>query len=179
MKYYIFLLIGAMDTTYSLAQDSVPLVKNAIIYRIKIKEQNQRVSRGYLGRITDSMLYLSASPISVNLKGVDPSILKPFDYKNISMARLERRKLGSIGKGLLIGATIGALFGVIAGGSSKIFGGERSASEKGSILGTTVGLGSFMGGIIGLTVRKTFMIHGKKERFEKMQELMTQKIYNN
>jgi membrane associated rhomboid family serine protease len=165
----------------NMAQDTAS--RQTKMYRITLKGENRQMSKGYLAMITDSVLYVSASPVPVNLMSINPAFLKPFDYGSINTVSLRRK--GSIGRGLWKGALIGTVIGVIAGLASGNDDPNKdwfamTAGEKAFGLGITGAVGGgLIGTIIGAVARKKFIINGKKEKFREMQLSVLERIYAN
>jgi hypothetical protein len=145
-------------------------LNKAAIYKVKLTQMTGQTISGILGAFTDTSIVLVAVSGGSGLS-------TSFDYHSIRSVRFKR--VGSTGRGILIGAISGTAIGLIIGfvsGDDKpgtIFG--ATASEKaiaaGLGLGTFgVGLGAIFGGLSG----KKFRVDGHLEQFSIMRASMTE-----
>jgi hypothetical protein len=161
------LLLGAAA---AYPQNSKQPADKAAIYKVKLTQMTGQTISGILGAFTDTTIVLVAVSGGSGLS-------TSFDYHSIRSIRFKR--VGSTGRGILIGAISGTAIGLIIGfvsGDDKpgtIFG--ATASEKaiaaGLGLGTFgVGFGAIFGGLSG----KKFTVDGSLEQFSIMRASMTE-----
>jgi hypothetical protein len=104
---------------------------------------------------------------------------KKINLPDIEYVKIHRK--GSFGRSVLIGTAIGVFVGAItgyAGGDDpKDSWFATTAGEK--AIGGALGggfLGALTGMIIGFAAHKTFIIHGKKDKFDKMRDRMMTRV---
>lgn len=134
---------------------------------------------GYLASISDSSIYVSPQ-ISYSAAAVtDNRSFAKMDYSNISQVQFRRK--GATGKGILIGGAIGLAAGAVIGAASytkpkddfgqtldDLFGISRATTTfAGGIFGTLAG--GVVGAVVGALAKKTFIIGGKKDKFQTMR----------
>ncbi len=153
------------------------------IYKITIHSGVSNPSKGFLGTITDSAVYLSAYPVHLQFGQTGLDDMQKFDYRNIQEIRMQRK--AAVGKGVLVGAIVGLVVGVVAALASyqtpqqnnqyiSIF--EPSQGElllAGGILGAALGAGT--GAIIGAVSGKKFYIDGEWKNLAEMKEYIQYK----
>ncbi len=114
MKKYIFTtililfcraLVSAQDTPPPEMQHVQPELLNPVVYKVWI--DNEVRKKWYLWGITDSTLILGTSPDNPNT-GLDTIPVEQVTW-------LKTRKVGSVAKGLAIGAGVAGLGGAIGG----------------------------------------------------------------
>jgi hypothetical protein len=191
MKYYSILILCIVCTTQSLvAQDSALLKK--ISFRISVTNFDNTTAKGWLAIIEDSTVQVCNHPVHFGGANLAAASLKNIDYSQVSQIKLKRNN--GAGRGAIIGAVCGFIVGAVAGfiqgddphvpASQDFFGfGEAfrmTAAEKAGILG--ISGAAVMGGagaIIGTFAKKTFIIGGKKEKFDEMRANVLDKAYRN
>lgn len=132
---------------------------------------------------------------SIRFNAINEKDLINIHYGNIEVVRLKRK--GSFGRGMLQGALIGFATGAITGlimgddppcspSQQDFFGLGNAFCEAFRITAgqKAVGIGSagavggaLIGGIIGIVARKRFIIGGNKEKFQKMQMSVMDRMY--
>ncbi|HVM88111.1 MAG TPA: hypothetical protein VMT76_07965 [Puia sp.] len=159
------------------AQDSLPEKKG--FFKTKVLTLNAISHSGYLYGIGDSILFLSDGKQPLCFYGSFKNSNLKLDYSDIESLRLYRK--GKIWRSTVIGAATGIIIGAVigfAGGDDpqgSLF--HTTAEEKALAGGTAVGLlGGITGLIIGLVSHKTFVLHGKKEKYNKMRNTMMTKL---
>ncbi|MBS1935044.1 MAG: hypothetical protein JST96_13665 [Bacteroidetes bacterium] len=180
MKKSIFLIATLVSTvTFSYPQDTLP--QKEIKFKATIRTTKLNLQRGYLFGISNTDIHLSKTKAPLRFYGLDNSPeTSKFNFSDIDLVSIRRRN--SIGRGAAIGSVSGALlFGIIAAVSSS-----SESSDTWQIIspGAQIAGGVIVGGIagagigilIGALAHKTFIIHGKKERFEKMRNAMMSKV---
>jgi len=191
MKYYSILILCIVCTGQSLvAQDSALLKK--ISFRISVTNFDNTTAKGWLTTIEDSTVQVSNHPVHFGGANLAGASLKTIDYSQVSQIKLKRSN--GAGRGAIIGAVcgfiVGAAAGLIAGddphvpASQDYFGfGEAfrmTAIDKAAILGISgAALMSGAGAIIGAFAKKTFIIGGRKEKFDEMRVNVLDKAYRN
>ncbi|HXB43209.1 MAG TPA: hypothetical protein VNV85_04100, partial [Puia sp.] len=100
-------------------------------------------------------------------------------FKDLEKVRIAKK--GIVGQSTLIGAVtgivIGAILGFAQGDDPQSYWFRTTAGEKAFAGGVFFGaVGSLTGLIIGMVSHKTFVIHGKRENYEKMREKMRMKL---
>ena len=191
MKYYSILILCIVCTNQSLvAQDSALLKK--ISFRISVTNFDNTQAKGWLATIEDSAVQVSNHPVHFGGANLADASLKTIDYSQVSQIKLKRSN--GAGRGAIIGAVCGFIVGVAAGliagddphvpASQDYFGfGEAfrtTAIDKAAILGISgAALMSGAGAIIGTFAKKTFIIGGKKEKFDEMRVNVLDKAYRN
>lgn len=171
------------------AQDST--LKKRLSFKIWITGIDSSKTIGWLSAISDSSLELSNRPKHFN----DPLVkannhLIHFDYSQLAAMKLKRNN--GAGRGAAIGAASGLVIGAIAGfsagddphvpASQDLWGiGEAfrmTAADKalvGGFAGAAIGAG--LGALTGALVKKTFIIEGKKEKFDEMRLNIIERAY--
>jgi hypothetical protein len=159
------------------AQDSLP--QKNIVRSIKVEPLHGYRSIGYLYAMTDSALVVSAQKEPIRLFDTSGKRMVRFEYKDLETVEIYKK--GQVWrsslKGLLIGVAIGAAIGFASGDDDKDQFIAFTAGEKAAALGVAGGTaGTLTGLIIGLAAHKTFFIHGKKERYDRMRKKMINKL---
>ncbi|MBS1948611.1 MAG: hypothetical protein JST47_12670 [Bacteroidetes bacterium] len=159
------------------AQDSIPEKKT--FFRAKVFTLNAESHSGYLYAISDSALFLSNSKQPLCFYGAFKGSSLKFDYSDIEALKLHKK--GKIWKPVVVGAVTGMVIGAVigfAGGDDpkgSLF--YTSAGDKALFAGTALGLaGGVTGLIIGLAANKTFVLKGKKERYNQMRNALMTKL---
>ena len=190
MKSQLFLLLLLSAAVQHVdAQDSTETLKR-IAFRITVTGPGNEATKGWLANINDSAVIISNRAINFgNMRRTNLQV-QPVDYNRITTLRLKRKN--GAGRGALYGAISGLLIGVASGfiagddphvpASQDFFGfGEAfrmTAADKalvGGIAGAAIGSG--LGAILGAILRKTFIIEGKKEKFDEMRVNVLDKAY--
>jgi hypothetical protein len=168
----ILLLVVLTAAVATDAQTRDSTSRKRTIFRLKLTDSSGQLSKGYLGKMDDSVLFMVADPSLVRFNKVDPANYHPFRYQDIGVANLSSKSY--IGKGVWIGATVGLVVGALIGfaeGSdpdTEWFG--MSAEEKALTYGVfSAGVGCIVGGVIGALVHKKFTIHGSREKYLDMR----------
>ena len=159
-------------TIFLNAQDSTSLKE--VIFNATVTDLHHHRAAGYLYEISDSSVFLSVNKKPLRFSDVESGDSKTFNFSNLEKLQLYRK--GGVGRGAIIGALTGSLFmGLAAAASSGSASGTDFVSP-GSIIagGFLIGAigGALVGSAIGALSHKTFFIHGKKERFDKMRRKM-------
>jgi len=178
MKHLLLLawLLPAISQSL-LAQDSLP--QKQTILSAKITTLSGHIRTGYFYAMTDSALLISTQKQPLRWYDTVNKGMYRFDYKDLAKAEIYKK--GQVGRsvltGLLIGGAAGALIGFASGDDSKDEFLAFTAGEKALGLGIFGGgLGALTGLIVGLAAHKTFVIHGKKENYERMRKKMIKKL---
>jgi hypothetical protein len=137
-------------------------------------------SIGYLYAMTDSTLLLSKEKVPFTLFDTTSRGVQRFGYKGLETVEIYKK--GDLWrcplKGLLIGGAIGAVIGLASGSDDpkeKLL--SFTAGEKATIFGFVGGtVGALTGLVVGLAAHKTFYIHGKKERYDRMRKKMIKNL---
>lgn len=122
------------------------------------------IIKGYLYEVNDSSIVVSSTS-ELLTKEYAASMNNAIDIANISKIKLRRK--GSIGKGYLIGTSVGIATGIILGASEgegdgfTVFAAAGTLGIVGSVIGTTVGI------ISGST---KFNIGGNQNTFLRYQQ---------
>lgn len=193
MKPLIAFIVCALLLNYfAAAQDSLP--EKHFVFRARVKTYDGQVKAGYLQAVTDSIISLSDKKSLLRFYMADEHAASNFNVTSLDQVQLQRK--GSVGRGIWGGALIGFATGFIAGlvqGDDanrtveipNIFGGGyttyvikgTTASQKGMMLGTAGILGgTIIGAIIGAVSHNKFIIHGKKENYDKMRNKMITRL---
>lgn len=181
------------------SDDSITLKKR--VYKISFTTADSKKIHGYLAGLSDSNLYVSASPLSFN------SVNKNDHLTSYTYDRLEKiviKRKGSAGRAAWQGALIGLAAGVIGGlvsGDDPVaptynnpndpfgnaFGNAFSslsnafrmtAGEKALAFGMGgAGTGALMGALIGSLVKKKFIIGRNKAKYNVMRQNILEKLY--
>jgi hypothetical protein len=183
MKQVSLLLCLLVLLTCAYAQEA--RVPRRVTLKVSVMDSIQRVGFGYLAALADSGIVMVKAPIVFD-HTLASSNANTINYQNISQVTIKRK--GSVGRGILIGALGGMLVGGIAGYISykpvdckdAIFcfdfgpGADAAAGASVGLLG-----GGIIGGIIGALAKKTFIIGGKKNKFDEMKVNVLDMAYRN
>jgi len=187
MKHLLFLLLTGTNLL-SFSQK---------IYKVSIAQTSAEIATGYLVAIKDTVLSLMPGAASIRFNAIAKKDLVNIHYSNIEEVAIQRN--GSPVRGMLQGALIGFATGAITGlimgddppcipRQQDFFGlgnaiceafrttAGQKAVEKGSFGAAG---GAVIGGIIGIVARKRFIIGGNKEKFQKMQMSVMDRMYGN
>ncbi len=185
-KIILLYAVSLLLMHFSNAQDSMR-VKHRIYKATVTTESSNSAAKSYLASVSDSSIFISSNGTSFKGYGASNTNYSKIDYNNLAQVRLRRK--GSTGRGALKGAIIGLSIGVIAGfisgddppcpndpndfwgiGRGLCEFGRTTASQK-ALLGGVAG--AFGGGVVGVLVgafaHKTFIIGGRKEKFDAMK----------
>ena len=175
MNRSMFLLaISALTCISAIAQETK---SNPKIFIARVAMIDDTRAKGVLTLVSDTTIVLiplrkEGTPI---LDGKDTVVIQTRDIKHVSIKRK-----ASVGRGILIGLSTGAVAGLIVGlaseGEDSCDGGycvelEGAATAGGAILGAMTG--SILGGIIGL-IPRTFKINGHP--FTQEQKIKLEKL---
>jgi hypothetical protein len=190
MKLY-FILFLACTSRFLVAQEDSTLLKK-ISFRISVTDFDKKETKGWLSTINDSVVQISSRPKHFGDTRIANATLKDIDYKQVAVIKLKRSN--GAGRGAIIGAVCGFIIGAAAGfiagddphvpASQDYFGiGEAfrmTATEKAALLGISgAAVMSGAGALIGTFAKKTFIIGGKKEKFDEMRINVLDKAYRN
>jgi hypothetical protein len=153
--------------------------------KLSVIDSIKRVDFGYLAAMADSGIVMVKGPVVFDHSLASTNV-NTINYQNISKMTIKRK--GSVGRGILFGALGGMLVGGIAGYISY-----KPVDCKNSVIcfdfgpgtdaaaGASAGLlaGGAIGGIIGALAKKTFVIGGKKNRFDEMKTSVLDMTYRN
>ncbi|HEX8333750.1 MAG TPA: hypothetical protein VF622_14105 [Segetibacter sp.] len=173
----LFLLI--IGSLYS--QDTV----NQKLPIYKISTPDRSFTEGYISTFSDSVIYISSTPVRFNLNGYSKTGDKAIDYKSLNQIYIRRK--GTTGRTILsaslIGIGTGVIFGLIDGDDYKRNSGSSwclfcmTAGEKATLLGITGGFtGAATGAIIGALKHKTFKIGQDKQKFNNMRNTIVRRF---
>ena len=158
------LAIFILFTGFAQKQDSSSRARKVRIYKSTVVETNGKLVEGYLSRVTTDSIYIQ--PFSTSLS--QNYVLSPDQVQSMKFKRK-----GRVGRGALIGLGSGAIFGTVLGFASGddnpdeywIF--AMTAEEKAAGGAIVYGvLGAAAGTLIGALTKKTFIIEGKREKFQ-------------
>ena len=184
MKRILLLLLVLTEfAKFANAQDSI--LTREVIFKATLKDTANNVTNGYLYLISDSSVSLTMEIRSLRFSNKGLTEGKVFPFTNIKKLRLQRK--GSAGSGALIGSIIGGLgFGIAEAAAASSYSSNGSnivnispgeAFAGGLLVGG--GVGALIGACVGALSHKTFMIHGKKERFDEMRKKMITRLAKN
>ena len=161
-----------------LAQDSIP--GKAVVLHTSIITMEHHLKTGYLYSMTDSALLLSRRRILPDFKDSSASQdLVAFDYRKLRYVEFSPKGQvwATTAFGLVLGAAIGALVGYSTGDDSKADWFALTAGQKALYVGAFGGaVGAISGFIVGMAVRKTFLIHGRRENYARMHRKMAARL---
>ena len=183
MKQISSLVVLALLAANSFSQEGRQ--PKRITLKVSVVDSIQRVDYGYLAGLADSGIVMTKAPVIFDhsLKGTNANTIA---YQNLSQVTIKRK--GSVGRGILFGAIGGMFVGGLVGYISYKpmncqdalicwdFGPGYDAAA-GASLGTLAG--GIAGGIIGALARKTFIIGGKRNKFEHLKESVLDMTYRN
>jgi hypothetical protein len=178
MKHLLFLFFVTAAVAGAQAQDTTIYPPRYMAARIMTP--HGAIREGYLYAVSDSALMLSLERRLPNFHDTAAhSGIRSFGYRDLQYVTVHRR--GGIGRSVLIGLAIGAATGAIAGFASgddpkdQIF--ALTAGEKGLAVGIFGGtVGAITGLIIGVAAHRTFVINGKKEKFDDMSRKLAARM---
>lgn len=178
MKRYSLILPFFLIVTQLVIAQENPKVRK-LTFKVTINDSTRQLD-GYLVDISDTTLKVSNWPIRFRKETAIPENFKEVGYSAITKMTIKRRH--GVHQGAWKGAVAGVLIGVVAGfvegddPSEMWFG--LSASDKAVIYGGIgAGVGAGIGALIGALARKTFIIGGKKQRFDEMKTNVLNKAY--
>jgi hypothetical protein len=187
----IYFLFLACTSQFLVAQEDSTRLKK-ISFRISVTDFDNQKTKGWLSKINDSSVQISSLPKHFGDTRITNATLKEIGYSQVSAIKLKRNN--GAGRGAIIGAVCGFIIGAAAGfiagddphvpASQDYFGiGEAfrmTATEKAIILGISgAAVMSGAGALIGTFAKKTFIIGGKKEKFDEMRINVLDKAYRN
>ncbi len=158
------------------AQDSTR--RKHRIYKVTATTTDSIV-KGYLASVADSSVFISSKMLGFKSTEAGNRPFRTISYNNLTEVSLRRK--GSAGRGILKGTAIGFLSGALISAITyqepkddvdilvnALFGINRGTMAVAS--GMLGGLaGGVVGGVIGALTKKTFVIGGKKEKFDGMK----------
>ena len=145
-------------------------------YKTRITSNDKVVAKGFLTEISDSAVLLSRKKQFFGTMNDSMNSMKNIHYSKISKLVVKRN--GNGGKGYLIGALTGLTIGILIGKvEDKKYGYTSSESNAGIYGFFGFAGGSVLGFIVGSSIKKTFIIGGKKEKFDKTRATMLEKTY--
>jgi hypothetical protein len=203
-KFFIFLIAICIVTNANGQQkdinDSTKLKPR--IYKANLLTYNSKeYIRGYLANLSDSVMYLSQSPLLFG-SGKPDDHLSDYSYNNLEKVVIQRK--GSVGRGAWKGALIGLGAGVITGfvlgndppvtppsGSYELVQGlavavgyalaeefRTTAFQKAIFLGVAgAGTGCLIGVIVGGITHKKFLIGRNQQKYGSMRESIFKKLF--
>ncbi len=182
MKRILLLLLVLTEfAKFANAQDSI--LTREVIFKATLKDTANNVTNGYLYLISDSSVSLTMEIRSLRFSNKGLTEGKVFPFINIKKLRLQRK--GSAGSGALIGSIIGGLgFGIAEAAAASNYSStgwdviSPGAAFAGGLL-VGGGVGALIGACVGALSHKTFMIQGKKERFDEMRKKMITRLAKN
>ncbi len=161
------------------AQDSISSKHR--IYKVTATTTDPTV-KGYLASVADSSIFISSNAIrfkGYRISNVNYSKMNKINFADLDKVRLRRQ--GSTGRGLLKGAIVGVLGGTLLGSITYtkpkddiervlyILSGLNRTTYTIAI-GMYGGLGgAIVGSVVGDFAHKTFIIGGRKEKFDAMK----------
>jgi hypothetical protein len=179
MKRFLLLVFLLATVGGSLsAQHSIP--DKDVLLRARIIPLHGQTAAGYLYSLGDTSLLLSRERRFLRLS--DSIVAAGTRFRYVDLSTVVLYKKGVIGRsaliGFCIGAGVGALIGLASGDDDP---GKTwfayTAGEKALGGGILVGgAGAIVGLIVGAAAHKTFYIHGKREKYEKMRARMIAKL---
>src|SRR4249919_2894207 len=84
----ILMMAMHFSTIVATAQTIDNISRTRTIFRLKLTESSGQLSKGYLGKMDDSVLFMVADPSLVRFSKVAPSNYRPFRYQDIDIANL-------------------------------------------------------------------------------------------
>lgn len=198
----ILLLCGSINTVHSqkIGTDDTLTFKKRL-YKTSITCMDGEKGAGYLANLSDSILYISDSPLHFGTVKIDDH---SFGYPYNHLEKIEIKRKGAVGRGAWKGALIGLAAGVITGfvsgddpvapvynnpndpfgnaignglsilsNSFRMTAGEKAAA--GAIAGA--GTGALIGALVGTLAKKKFIIGGNRQKFHSMSENILEKLY--
>ncbi len=164
---------AALQAQDSMAYRPAPLNTRLITAKGQIND-------GYLYAISDTALLLSAERRRPNIHDtVAHEGMRSFAYQDLKFVTIHKR--GGTGRAVLIGCLVGAITGAVSGyasgddPSNQFF--SFTATDKARILGAFGGfVGAVTGLIVGVAAHRSFVINGKKERFDRMSRALALRI---
>ena len=185
MKQFLSFFLLLMIAGSSMAQNS--RTPKRVTFKLSITDSIQRVDYGYLASLADSGIVMLKSPVVFdhNIASTNTNT-NTIPYQNLSEVTIKRK--GSVGRGILIGSLSGMIVGGIAGYISYKpvnckdaficfdFGPGYDAAAGASI-GTLAG--AVIGGLVGAIAKKTFVIGGNRDKFNRMKESVIDMAYKN
>lgn len=155
-------------------------VENPKTFTLKIQSA-RKITNGYLSGINDSLIQLSTKRVTFSNSILENPSYKTYNYSDIENVNI--RKYGSVGKGILYGALIGAGVGGLVGlasyhreADSWFDLGPGFSAAVGAIIGAIPGI--IIGTIRGSQMRK-FSIRRNKEKFKRMKTSILEMSLNN
>ncbi|MBD0367913.1 MAG: hypothetical protein ICV53_17645 [Flavisolibacter sp.] len=171
-------LVTVLLLAISFLQASDSLPQKLIIYKMQLENTSNHLITGRLKNFgEDELIYTGREPVFGTRVQPSDKMIPPSQIGVVTLKRkgaIERMAL-RVGLG---GVVAGALWGLIEGSDPPEAFLAWTAGQKAAIYGTMVGVtGAVVGVIIGSVVRKKFIIHGNKEKFQQMKGTLLQKVY--
>ncbi len=175
-KIILLYVVSLLLMHFSNAQDSMR-VKHRI-YKATVTTTDSIV-KGYLASVAESSISISSKMLAFKSTEARNRPFRMISYNNLTEVGLRRK--GSAGRGILKGTGIGFLSGALISAITyqepkddvdrlvnAAFGINRGTmAVAGGMLGGLAG--GVVGGVIGAIAKKTFVIGGKKEKFDGMK----------
>ena len=178
MKRLLLPLLFIIPGRSVFAQDSI--AGKSVIFHTTIITMEHHRKTGYLYNMTDSTLLLSGKRVVPDFKDFSaPDGLVAYDYRKIQYVELSPKGQvwATTAFGLVLGAAIGALVGYSTGDDPKENLFALTAGQKALYVGAFGGaVGAISGFIVGMAVRKTFLIRGRKESYTRMRKKMAARL---
>lgn len=163
------------------AQDSISSKHR--IYKVTVTtESSNSAAKSYLASVSDSSIFISSNAIlfkGYGTSNVNYSKMNKINFADLDKVRLRRQ--GSTGRGLLKGAIVGVLGGTLLGPITypkpkddidrfiyALSGLNRTNYTIASGMYGGLG-GAIVGSVVGAIAHKTFIIGGRKEKFDAMK----------
>ena len=167
----LFVLIFAAFGDSLFAQDIV--TDRKMMLNVRIITVDRQIRNGYLYAVADSSLLLSPEKRLHGLTdSLPPAGIQSFGYREMSNVEIYHK--GKMWRaplvGLGIGATVGALAGLLSGDDPQGQWFALSATDKAigvGILGGATGL--IVGFCLGVASHRTFYIGGNRKKYERMR----------
>ena len=173
MQQKLFALCFLLTSCYQVKSQTVPIpkkIERPKTFTLKLQIES-KITTGYLSAINDSLIQLSTKRVAFSNSIIENPSYKTYIYSGIKNINI--RKYGSVGRGILYGALIGAGVGGVAGlatyhrdADSWFDLGPGGSALVGAIIGAIPGI--IIGAIRGSQMRK-FNIGRNKKKFEIMR----------
>ena len=176
-RYSLIFPLLLLAAKFSVAQE--PLKVRKLTFKISVSDSGGTV-KGFLYNISDTSVNISKWPIRFRDVAAVPKDAKELGYAQISQIRLKRGH--GAGRGALLGAfagaCLGALSGFVQGDDPQEYWIRFTAEDKALFFGGMGAVaGAGIGAFIGAVAKKTFVIGGKKNRFDDMHMNILNRAY--
>ena len=146
----------------------------------RVLSSGGRISDGYVYALSDTALLLSRSKRFPDLYDTAAHEgIQNFSYHDLRYVTVHKSggTARSVLLGLCIGAATGAIIGYVSGDDPTDQWFALTASQKAFAVGTFGGIvGALTGLIVGVAGHRTFVIKGKKEKFDYMSRRLAARI---